>query len=173
MNSLFLHLFFIQDLLRCRVLTSGIFETQFQVDKVNFQWVHFWESIKACAVDSAAAVLLFGSVKSSSVHKRDTFLILVFFFSFSMFDVGGQRDERRKWIQCFNGKLSEWDTCMLNSPKSENAVMISSPSCCSKPVICWAQKKIFWRMFKPLSFLYYSYRQPFGYQHSSKHIFCE
>uniref|UniRef100_A0A2K6C4B5 Guanine nucleotide-binding protein G(olf) subunit alpha n=1 Tax=Macaca nemestrina TaxID=9545 RepID=A0A2K6C4B5_MACNE len=46
-----------QDLLRCRVLTSGIFETRFQVDKVNFH----------------------------------------------MFDVGGQRDERRKWIQCFNG----------------------------------------------------------------------
>uniref|UniRef100_A0A2K5QVI4 Guanine nucleotide-binding protein G(s) subunit alpha n=1 Tax=Cebus imitator TaxID=2715852 RepID=A0A2K5QVI4_CEBIM len=44
-----------QDLLRC-VLTSGIFETKFQVDKVNFH----------------------------------------------MFDVGGQRDERCKWIQCFN-----------------------------------------------------------------------
>uniref|UniRef100_A0A672GNX4 Guanine nucleotide-binding protein G(s) subunit alpha n=1 Tax=Salarias fasciatus TaxID=181472 RepID=A0A672GNX4_SALFA len=40
----------------CGVLTSGIFETRFQVDKVNFH----------------------------------------------MFDVGGQRDERRKWIQCFN-----------------------------------------------------------------------
>lgn len=26
-----------KDLLRCRVLTSGIFETRFQVDKVNFQ----------------------------------------------------------------------------------------------------------------------------------------
>lgn len=26
-----------QDILRCRVLTSGIFETKFQVDKVNFQ----------------------------------------------------------------------------------------------------------------------------------------
>lgn len=25
--------------------------------------------------------------------------------SFSMFDVGGQRDERRKWIQCFNGEF--------------------------------------------------------------------
>ncbi|CAI9737960.1 nucleotide-binding G(s) subunit alpha [Octopus vulgaris] len=45
-----------QDILRCRVLTSGIFETRFIVDKVNFH----------------------------------------------MFDVGGQRDERRKWIQCFN-----------------------------------------------------------------------
>jgi len=45
-----------QDILRCRVLTSGIFETRFQVDKVNFH----------------------------------------------MFDVGGQREERRKWIQCFN-----------------------------------------------------------------------
>lgn len=27
----------------------------------------------------------------------------VSFLSCSMFDVGGQRDERRKWIQCFNG----------------------------------------------------------------------
>ena len=45
-----------QDILRARVLTSGIFETKFRVDKVKFH----------------------------------------------MFDVGGQRDERRKWIQCFN-----------------------------------------------------------------------
>lgn len=42
--------------MRCRVLTQGIFETKFSVEKVNFH----------------------------------------------MFDVGGQRDERRKWIQCFN-----------------------------------------------------------------------
>ncbi|KAG9509960.1 hypothetical protein GZH46_01513 [Fragariocoptes setiger] len=49
-----------QDILRCRVLTSGIFEVKFQVDKVNFH----------------------------------------------MFDVGGQRDERRKWIQCFNDVIA-------------------------------------------------------------------
>ncbi|CAF0764408.1 unnamed protein product [Rotaria sordida] len=45
-----------QDILRCRVLTSGIYETIFTVDRVRFH----------------------------------------------MFDVGGQREERRKWIQCFN-----------------------------------------------------------------------
>ena len=27
-------------------------------------------------------------------------------FLYSMFDVGGQRIERRKWIQCFNGEYS-------------------------------------------------------------------
>jgi GTPase SAR1 family protein len=45
-----------QDILRCRVLTTGIFETRFSMNKVNFH----------------------------------------------LFDVGGQRDQRRKWIQCFN-----------------------------------------------------------------------
>ncbi|CAF0957236.1 unnamed protein product [Adineta steineri] len=45
-----------QDILRCRVLTSGIFELHFAVEGVRFH----------------------------------------------MFDVGGQREERRKWIQCFN-----------------------------------------------------------------------
>jgi guanine nucleotide-binding protein G(s) subunit alpha len=45
-----------QDILRARVMTSGIFETKFEVDKVRFH----------------------------------------------MFDVGGQRDERRKWIQVYS-----------------------------------------------------------------------
>ncbi len=45
-----------QDILRCRVLTTGILETQFFVKQVNFH----------------------------------------------IFDVGGQRDQRKKWIQCFN-----------------------------------------------------------------------
>ncbi|XP_065837544.1 guanine nucleotide-binding protein G(s) subunit alpha-like [Oscarella lobularis] len=46
----------VQDLLHCRVLTRGIFETKFTYRSVRFHIV----------------------------------------------DVGGQRDERRKWIQCFN-----------------------------------------------------------------------
>ncbi|XP_077998015.1 guanine nucleotide-binding protein G(s) subunit alpha-like isoform X2 [Glandiceps talaboti] len=45
-----------QDILRCRVMTTGIFQTKFAVKGVNFH----------------------------------------------MFDVGGQRDQRMKWIQLFN-----------------------------------------------------------------------
>lgn len=45
-----------QDILRCRILTTGILETRFLVNNVKFH----------------------------------------------VFDVGGQRDQRRKWIECFN-----------------------------------------------------------------------
>ena len=36
-NAILAMYFYFQDLLRCRVLTSGIIETRFQVDKVKFQ----------------------------------------------------------------------------------------------------------------------------------------
>ena len=68
-----------QDLLRCRVLTQGIFETRFVVDKVHFH----------------------------------------------MFDVGGQRDERRKWIQCFNDvtAIIFGEFCLLlPKPKPTNEI---------------------------------------------------
>ena len=68
-----------QDILRCRVLTSGIFETKFQVEKVNFH----------------------------------------------MFDVGGQRDERRKWIQCFNDVTA---IIFVTACSSYNMVLREDPS---------------------------------------------
>lgn len=68
-----------QDILRCRVLTSGIFETKFAVDKVQFH----------------------------------------------MFDVGGQRDERRKWIQCFNDVTA---IIFVAACSSYNMVLREDPS---------------------------------------------
>ncbi|UYV68815.1 GNAL [Cordylochernes scorpioides] len=77
-----------QDILRCRVLTSGIFETKFQVDKVNFQLTD-WAGV--C----------------------------------SMFDVGGQRDERRKWIQCFNDVTA---IIFITACSSYNMVLREDPN---------------------------------------------
>jgi guanine nucleotide-binding protein G(s) subunit alpha len=68
-----------QDILRCRVLTSGIFETRFSIDKVNFH----------------------------------------------MFDVGGQRDERRKWIQCFNDVTA---IIFVTASSSYNLVLREDPT---------------------------------------------
>ena len=68
-----------QDILRCRVLTSGIFETRFTVNKVHFH----------------------------------------------MFDVGGQRDERRKWIQCFNDVTA---IMYITSCSSYNMVLREDPT---------------------------------------------
>ncbi|KAA0186264.1 GTP-binding regulatory protein Gs alpha-S chain [Fasciolopsis buskii] len=68
-----------QDILRCRVLTSGIFETRFCVNKVQFH----------------------------------------------MFDVGGQREERRKWIQCFNDVTA---IIFVSACSSYNMVLREDPS---------------------------------------------
>ncbi|PAA67192.1 hypothetical protein BOX15_Mlig027162g1 [Macrostomum lignano] len=68
-----------QDILRCRVLTSGIFETKFSVDKVQFH----------------------------------------------MFDVGGQREERRKWIQCFNDVTA---IIFVTASSSYNMVLREDPT---------------------------------------------
>ncbi|XP_073325022.1 guanine nucleotide-binding protein G(t) subunit alpha-1 [Pagrus major] len=65
-----------QDVLRSRVKTTGIIETQF-----SFKDLHF----------SAPTVI-------DHNHKDGVFL-----FPCRMFDVGGQRSERKKWIHCFEG----------------------------------------------------------------------
>lgn len=50
--------------------------------------------------------------------------IYMFYFLYRMFDVGGQRSERKKWISCFEGvkavlfvtALSAYDMCLYEDP---------------------------------------------------------
>ena len=54
--------------------------------------------------------------------------------TYHMFDVGGQRSERKKWVHCFEGvhcllfvaALSGYDQCLV---EDKTAVSIREPSC--------------------------------------------
>jgi len=88
-----------QDILHCRVRTSGIREERLLVPSANAVAA----STKRPASSASASTV---SSSAGGQHKI-----------FQFFDVGGQRNERRKWIHCFDGvhavifivALSEFD----------------------------------------------------------------
>lgn len=71
-----------QDVLRTRVKTTGIVETHFSFKGLHFKWV-----CNGCKLIASGHCL---TSPSLSFYCR-------------MFDVGGQRSERKKWIHCFEG----------------------------------------------------------------------
>lgn len=94
-----------QDMLQARIVTTGIFETKFIVQDVVFQYVlvildafdFLWKRMNAFCFHSL-------------YFSHELCILTLPFLShipknllYSMFDVGGQRSERRKWIQCFAG----------------------------------------------------------------------
>ncbi|XP_039653625.1 guanine nucleotide-binding protein G(t) subunit alpha-1 isoform X1 [Perca fluviatilis] len=79
-----------QDVLRSRVKTTGIIETTFGLKDLNFRLVSA-VFLKRMAPISAPTLL--------DCNHKDNILL----FPCRMFDVGGQRSERKKWIHCFEG----------------------------------------------------------------------
>jgi hypothetical protein len=88
----------VQDILRSRVKTTGIVETRFTYRSLNFRFL---------GIDNPFIMLLCRALR--------------------MFDVGGQRSERKKWIHCFENvtaiifcvSLSGYDTVLLED-ESQN-----------------------------------------------------
>ena len=77
-----------QDVLRTRVKTTGIVETQFTYKNLHFKY------------DSVLIVHCQYLLYASGSHY------VYYLIDCRMFDVGGQRSERKKWIHCFEGVTS-------------------------------------------------------------------
>lgn len=108
------------DILRARSKTTGIYETRFEMGQLAIQYV---------VMSRANTVPAFGS---TNLLTKPTC---------SMFDVGGQRSERKKWIHCFENvtsiifcvALSEYDQVLLEE-SSQVGLLPSRPQSCAQPL---------------------------------------
>ena len=102
------------DVLRARAKTTGITETRFHMGQLSIQYV----------------------VTASAIIVQCIYLPFL-----SMFDVGGQRSERRKWIHCFESvtsiifcvAISEYDQVLLEERTQVRERYSLWPIVCSPP----------------------------------------
>lgn len=112
----------VQDVLRARSKTTGISETRFNMGQLSIQYVGSSLSVEQTYIFFSLIV---------RDHKISANLFLLSSTLNSMFDVGGQRSERKKWIHCFEAvtsiifcvALSEYDQVLL-----EESGQVSLPS---------------------------------------------
>lgn len=94
----------VDDVLRARTKTTGIYETRFTMGQLSIQYVSSVNAFFNCDTNYC-----------------------------SMFDVGGQRSERKKWIHCFENvtsiifcvALSEYDQVLLEESNQVRALWFS------------------------------------------------
>ena len=91
-----------QDVLRSRVQTTGIIETSFRVKQLTYRyliWSYFLNP------QHTFLKKIFLPVKNLKLYIPSLLRVV---------DVGGQRSERRKWIQCFDDVRAVLFVCALS-----------------------------------------------------------
>ena len=103
------------DVLRARIKTTGIYDARFQMGQLSIQCVYcFFFGFFTCPSQPHSLPVVFSN--DSPIH--------------SMFDVGGQRSERKKWIHCFENvtsiifcvALSDYDQVLLEESAQNRMV---------------------------------------------------
>ena len=120
-----------QDILHCRVRTSGIREERLVIPTASGGSTGPTEGSKRSRGMSDLSNSSTGSGGSNGGGHSKTF---------TFFDVGGQRNERRKWIHCFEGvhavifivALSEFDQCLWEdgtANRMEDSIQLFKNTC--------------------------------------------
>ncbi|KAF3819537.1 hypothetical protein GH733_015046 [Mirounga leonina] len=163
-----------QDVLRTRVKTTGIVETHFTFKDLYFNC--FFVGI----VKTAASLRSY--VVCDSQHCRTQM----------MFDVGGQRSERKKWIHCFEGvtaiifcvALSDYDLVLAEDEemnRMHESMKLFDSICNNKwftdtSIILFLNKKdLFEEKIKrsPLTICYPEYTGSNTYEEAAAYIQCQ
>ncbi|XP_072537859.1 guanine nucleotide-binding protein G(i) subunit alpha isoform X1 [Salminus brasiliensis] len=176
-----------QDVLRTRVKTTGIVETHFTFKELYFKLVNTSQVLP----EPSCLLIHLVTLVHCSLVVIQVYVCLCVCVN-RMFDVGGQRSERKKWIHCFEGvtaiifcvALSDYDLVLAEDEemnRMHESMKLFDSICNNKwftdtSIILFLNKKdLFEEKIKrsPLTICYPEYSGSNTYEEAAAYIQCQ